>query len=60
MFSLISSLNQGTKGLAGMVFVMSGACRFTADARVTQERSVSRVLHTESDDEISAHPNPRL
>ena len=32
--SLISSLNQGTRGLAGMVFVMSGAYRSRADARV--------------------------
>ena len=32
--TLISSLNQGTRGLAGMVFVMSGAYRSRADARV--------------------------
>ena len=29
-----SSLNHGTRGLAGIVLVMSGACRSSEDARV--------------------------
>ena len=50
---------QATRGLPGMVFVMSGACRSRADVRVelyngTRSFSVSGVLAHKSDDEISS------